>query len=549
MSTGPGPFGSLWTGPRDDPRRYRVDLGADGLTSVGDGGEGLVYRATTVVDGQRRDVALKMVTSLTLADYGRLASRASALTGVDHPGVMRQLETFVGTALVDRTGDEGDVGDEADFDVIYSVAEWVPGRPLGDAVAEAGPAVAIGWVAQVARALSYLHQFRGPGAPGGIIHRDVKPSNIRVTPEGSAVLIDFGIARPQGGPDLTDGAGTYLWRAPEVIGGPGMPGAASDAWGVGALACWVLVGDPPRLDAAAVAQSTLVHAARVAGFPRPTELGRHIARLLESHPDDRPGDLLRWADGLVAVAAGDVGPPRWRRPVPVVAAAVLLVALGAAAVPALAGHGSADRSLEPVGAATPGTSAVTDRSAQGTDPAPVVAGATTTASPTTVSTTTTTGAPVGTATPPASTVTASSPPAHPTRSSKTTHHPGESTTLLPIPRTDLTVPPTTTEPTTTTTRPAPVTYAETTGGPSHTWTDYVDAGGREGPTIRSGRTVQISCVVHGFEVADGNTWWYRIASAPWNDAFYVSADASYNDGATSGSLLGTPFVDPAVPAC
>jgi hypothetical protein len=54
---------------------------------------------------------------------------------------------------------------------------------------------------------------------------------------------------------------------------------------------------------------------------------------------------------------------------------------------------------------------------------------------------------------------------------------------------------------------------------------------------------------HGFRVADGNTWWYRIASGPWNGAFYVSADAFYNNGQTSGSLIGTPFVDPAVPDC
>lgn len=53
----------------------------------------------------------------------------------------------------------------------------------------------------------------------------------------------------------------------------------------------------------------------------------------------------------------------------------------------------------------------------------------------------------------------------------------------------------------------------------------------------------------GFRVADGNTWWYRIAQSPWDGTYYVSADAFYNDGATAGSLLGTPFVDPAVPAC
>jgi hypothetical protein len=97
--------------------------------------------------------------------------------------------------------------------------------------------------------------------------------------------------------------------------------------------------------------------------------------------------------------------------------------------------------------------------------------------------------------------------------------------------------------------PAPTTYSETVGGVSHTWTDYSDAGGNEGPSIASNQTVQIACKVTGFKVADGNTWWYRIAQSPWSNQYYVSADAFYNDGATSGSLSGTPFVDPAVPNC
>ena len=97
--------------------------------------------------------------------------------------------------------------------------------------------------------------------------------------------------------------------------------------------------------------------------------------------------------------------------------------------------------------------------------------------------------------------------------------------------------------------PAPATYAETVGGVSHSWTDYSNAGGTEGPSIAAYQTVEIACKVTGFQVADGNTWWYRIASSPWNDQYYVSADAFYNNGETSGSLHGTPFVDPAVPNC
>lgn len=96
--------------------------------------------------------------------------------------------------------------------------------------------------------------------------------------------------------------------------------------------------------------------------------------------------------------------------------------------------------------------------------------------------------------------------------------------------------------------PAP-TYTETTGGVTHTWTNYTNAGGSEGPSIASGESVQIACKLAGFRVADGNTWWYRIASSPWSSGFYASADAFYNNGQTSGSLLGTPFVDPTVPNC
>src|SRR5579884_1200490 len=69
------------------------------------------------------------------------------------------------------------------------------------------------------------------------------------------------------------------------------------------------------------------------------------------------------------------------------------------------------------------------------------------------------------------------------------------------------------------------TWSETTGGAANTWTNYTNAGGYQGPTIGAYATVQIACRVQGFAVADGNTWWYQVASSPWNSAFYVSADA------------------------
>jgi hypothetical protein len=90
---------------------------------------------------------------------------------------------------------------------------------------------------------------------------------------------------------------------------------------------------------------------------------------------------------------------------------------------------------------------------------------------------------------------------------------------------------------------------ETAGGVTHTWTNYTNAGGSQGPSVQPGQTVGIACKLQGFKVANGNPWWYRIASAPWNSQYYASADAFYNNGQTSGSLVGTPWVDPAVPDC
>jgi hypothetical protein len=115
------------------------------------------------------------------------------------------------------------------------------------------------------------------------------------------------------------------------------------------------------------------------------------------------------------------------------------------------------------------------------------------------------------------------------------------------PTTTPTVP---TTPTTPSTTPSvPTTFKETTGGVAHTWSDYTTAGGTPGPVLAGQQTVDVVCKVAGFRVQDGNTWWYRLLSGPGETVFYVSADAFYNNGATSGSLIGTPFVDPAVGPC
>jgi serine/threonine protein kinase len=538
--TTPIGFGSLWTGPAFDPHRYRVDLFADGLRPVGEGGEGLVYRAWTTIGGE--PVALKMLTTMTLADLPVLVERVEALRHINHPSVMHHLEVFAGCALVAEAHPPAD-----EFDIVYSAAEWVAGSPLEDCLRDAGPQVGLLWVEQIADATAALHGFRGPGAPDGFVHRDIKPSNVRITPEGTAVLIDFGIARPYGGSDLTEGVGTHLWKAPELIGGPGSPGKASDVWGVGALAYWTLVGEPPRLEGSEMAAAKVWTAASSYAFPDPEGLSTHIASLLETHPDRRPTDLGAWARELRAIAAGGRRRRRTARTATKVVAIAGLVAAvtvgGIALGRAIAGTGgNRARSDTPttVGTRTVGKVATSTTHTGGSDGSSSPGSNGSSSSSTSTSTTTTTD--------PNVVATSSTIQGTSGKTVGTSKPSGDSSTQQ-----QADTPPTTT--TSTTTKPPPVTPSppssrpETSGGNVHTWTDYLNAGGSEGPTIPAYDTVQISCRVQGFTVADGNTWWYRIASSPWSNQYYGSADAFYNNGATSGSLLGTPFVDTSVPTC
>jgi hypothetical protein len=97
--------------------------------------------------------------------------------------------------------------------------------------------------------------------------------------------------------------------------------------------------------------------------------------------------------------------------------------------------------------------------------------------------------------------------------------------------------------------PPPKTYTEITGeGPTHTFTNYHTESG-PGESIPDNSKIHVTCRAEGMPVEDGNPWWYELASSPYNDLYWASADAFYNGDGTSGSLKGTPFVDPAVPTC
>ena len=92
-------------------------------------------------------------------------------------------------------------------------------------------------------------------------------------------------------------------------------------------------------------------------------------------------------------------------------------------------------------------------------------------------------------------------------------------------------------------------YSETADQSISTLSNPVGDTGTAGPGIAAGQTVQVRCLVNGLGLAPFDPVWYEVASAPWNDAYYVPAYAFYNNGQTSGTEVGGRLWDKTVPSC
>jgi hypothetical protein len=193
------------------------------LRPLGSGGSGSVWLALDEKHGL--EVALKIVPR-----EGKAATRAErealAAAQLRHERCLRAY------------------GLARDARHVYIAYEYVPGRTLREALRgrELDDARAVEAAAQILDALAHAHAR-------GIVHRDVKPSNVLLaeTPEVSVRLLDFGLARMREAETLTgtgDVPGTLAYIAPERLGGEaGTP--ASDVWGVGVLLWEALAGFHP----------------------------------------------------------------------------------------------------------------------------------------------------------------------------------------------------------------------------------------------------------------------------------------------------------------
>ena len=299
---------------------------------VARGGMGVVLRA---LDRRlNRPVALKLLTATSPDELARrrFVREVQALARLDHPHVVRVL----------------DAGEHQGL--LYLAMELVDGEALATRIERLGPlepraAAELG--VQLARALGYAHGE-------GLVHRDVKPSNVLLQRAGGAKLVDFGLVRDMD-PERShlSRTGVYLgtpgyWPPEQALGQVARIGPASDVYGLGATLYAALSGRPPFVfdDIA-----SYVHAAEQAA-PLPLRrlrpeldptLERVLMRCLERDPARRHPTAGALGDELEAWLAGERDPAPRRRAALLLglgliglggATAVVLVTLGRSHTPA-----------------------------------------------------------------------------------------------------------------------------------------------------------------------------------------------------------------------
>jgi serine/threonine protein kinase len=241
---------------------------------LGRGGMGEVWLAHDML--LDRPVAVKRITSVAPdAAIIKRAMREAQLAGrLSHPNAVAVHDVVVLDGLPNV------------------IMEYVAGTTLADRIADGprAPSEAAALLAQVAAGLAAAHGI-------GVVHRDVKPANILIDGHGTAKLADFGIARADSHPGLTQSGmvvGTVAYMAPEVARGS-LAVPASDVWSLGATLYCAVEGHP-LFDA----PNTLAVLAQLITKPAPRasragELTDLIARMLQSDPADRPSaDEVRY---------------------------------------------------------------------------------------------------------------------------------------------------------------------------------------------------------------------------------------------------------------
>ena len=265
--------------------RYRLD------ERIAGGGMGDVWRGTAEVLG--RTVAVKILLPALLDEPGfaeRFRGEARTMATINHPGVV----------------DVYDYG--SDQQIAFLVMEYVEGDALSRTLGRVGrltPARTMALVAQAADALQAAHDK-------GIVHRDVKPGNLLVRPNGTLVLTDFGIARSALVGQLTAAGsvlGTASYISPEqAAGATATP--TSDVYALGVVAYQCLAGRRP-FEGDSQLEIAMKHV-REAARPLPADIPPAIRAIVDRSMAKDPGARWPTAATLAAVArqaAATLGAP------------------------------------------------------------------------------------------------------------------------------------------------------------------------------------------------------------------------------------------------
>lgn len=260
--------------------RYRI------VKLVGQGGFGAVYRAWDL--RLKIPCALKENFGLSAEGQHQFQQEAAVLANLRHPNLPRMFDYF-------QVPGQGQ----------YLVMEFFEGEDLEKKVISSGSplpqAQAIEWIDQICDALDYLHSQSPP-----IIHRDVKPANIKIAPDNKAVLIDFGSFKVYDSTSKTIGtARTYSpGYAPFEQYGVGGTDARTDVYAVGATLYYLLTGQEP-----------LESVTRLAGIALPdpqelnTGLGNEIAAIIKRAMAVMPDKRFQSIADLQAVINKSRQPP------------------------------------------------------------------------------------------------------------------------------------------------------------------------------------------------------------------------------------------------
>ncbi len=261
---------------------------------LGAGGAGSVYLA---LDAEGRRVAIKVVRSVGSGSQAvqRFRQECRALARLSHPGIVQLVET--GTAA---------------GGLVYLVMEFVAGVSLDRWVAEARPSVqaCMRLLGQVLDALAHAHD-------AGVIHRDIKPHNVVVTPEGQPKLVDFGVARLVGDEGRRTGfrtetghlVGTFAYMSPEQADGRSERiGVASDVYQSALLLFEMIAGRLPY-DTDGRSAAGLLRAVLMERRMRldeicpqaPAALVELLDRALAIAPEGRPSTVRAFAAELASI--------------------------------------------------------------------------------------------------------------------------------------------------------------------------------------------------------------------------------------------------------